>query len=183
MSNISIISTVLAVSVAGLLAGMPAQAATLFARTFDTDTGTPALTLSTYDLTTNNASPTVSGMQLIIPAAGGQASVDFGSFVGDLTIAFDTTIEGNSGSINVGLRVGDNTFVFHPGYATGAFRIDGPGGHANADMGFTPSVQLSRFSFEVDGTTGKATIDIVNSAGTFHEVFQDTNYVAGVTTF
>ncbi len=177
------ISALAIVAIAGCFFGAPATAANLFTRSFDVDTGDTASSLSTYGLTSSATSVTVVGGQLVVGAGGGQSSVNFGSFVGDLMIGFDTTVVGGAGSINVGLRMGDNTFLFHPGFATGAFRIEGPGGHPNLDMGFTPSIDLSRFSLGINASTGVATIDIVSSAGTFHEVFNDSSYVAGSTTF
>ena len=179
-ANVSVLAIV---AIAGFFFGAPARAVDLFTLSFDIDTGDTALTLSTYGLNSSITSVTVAGGQLVVGAGGAQSSVDFGSFVGDLTIGFDTTVVGSAGSINVGLRMGDNTFLFHPGYPTGAFRIDGPGGHPNSDMGFTPSFDPSRFTVGVNASTGVATIDIVNSAGSHHEVFNDPNYVAGSTTF
>lgn len=46
------------------------------------------------------------------------------------------------GSGATGLRIGENNILFHPGFTgpPGAFRVEGPGGFGNQDMGFTPAV-------------------------------------------
>jgi hypothetical protein len=52
-----------------------------------------------------------------------------------------------AGSGGCGIRLGqhldtlesENTLVFHPGYPAGALRVDGAGGFANQDMGWSPA--------------------------------------------
>jgi hypothetical protein len=41
-----------------------------------------------------------------------------------------------------GLRLGNNLFGFHPGYPSGALRIEGSGGFGSTDMGFTPGIAV-----------------------------------------
>jgi len=49
---------------------------------------------------------------------------------------------GSPGSFNVGLTVGSNNVVFHPGYTPtpGALRVEGTGGFGNQDVGFVPAM-------------------------------------------
>jgi hypothetical protein len=148
---------------------------------FDTETTSTAETLSVYGFASSGVAAIVQGGELRLTAAGGQSSLDIGSFAGDLLIRFDTRMLGTPGSINVGLRSGDNHFIFHPGYPGGAFRIDGPGGHANQDMGFTPSTDYSQVSVTIVAATGLTTLRITNAAGVYEEQFMDANYVAGST--
>lgn len=80
--------------------------------------------------------------------------------------------------------MGDNDFVFHPGYPNGAFRIDGPGGHDNRGMGFTPLQSgMNHVSIVVLAATGITTYTMSDSLnqGFFQETFADTNYQAGTT--
>jgi hypothetical protein len=173
-------------------AGVAQATTVLYQQNFDTDTTTTVATLAAYSLTNNvlSSATVLSGQLRGVVHSIHNESLDIGPFTGNITFSFDaTTLEGGAG-INVGLRVGDNNYIFHPGYdgfgtgtERGGFRIDGPGGHANEDMGFTPSTALSRMTISVDATTKLTTIDIVNPVGTFHETFTDSNYVAGTTVF
>ena len=46
---------------------------------------------------------------------------------------------GNSnGNYNVGIRIGGNNIVFHPGFGGAALRVEGAGGFGNTNVGFTP---------------------------------------------
>lgn len=74
------------------------------------------------------------------PPNGDQGSLDIGTFAGNLTITAGVNVRGDPGAINVGLRVGNNNYLFHPGFVTGqgAFRVDRADGFQNYEMGFTP---------------------------------------------
>jgi hypothetical protein len=65
--------------------------------------------------------------------------VDLGAFPGDACL-------------NIGIQVGPNDIVFHPGFPGTALRVDGPGGFFNIDIGFTlePAV-LHHFKLISDG--------------------------------
>ena len=68
---------------------------------------------------------------------------------GEITIFAQIGAGNSNGDYNVGLVLGDNNLVFHPGYpAGGAFRVEGPGGFGNQDMGFVPANDvLHQFEF------------------------------------
>jgi hypothetical protein len=73
------------------------------------------------------------------------------------SLATDTSVRvragalaGTGGWFNVALflgtgtpsspNMGDNFILFHPGYAGGALRVEGPGAFGNTDVGFTPAI-------------------------------------------
>ncbi len=70
------------------------------------------------------------------PTGDGETVFDVAGDPGDLFI----TAEIGTNAVSVGLSIGDNRIVFHPGFPGGAFRVEGPGGFGNQDMGFTPAV-------------------------------------------
>jgi hypothetical protein len=125
-----------------------------------------------------------SNVNLTVPSWGPQYSQDIGSFTGNLVVNFDAAIIGDPGMINVGLRVGDNNYIFHPGYSGGAFRIDGPGGHGNYNMGFTPTMLVpEHMTVTINGSSGSTSIQIFdgnNPSVSYTESFLDTNYMSGV---
>jgi len=172
------------------LAGLLSNAATatmLYQQTFDTDTSSIAQTVSTYGVTASgfNSAIVQSGKLRLSTPSGSQASLVFGTFLGDITVTFDTTTETDNGNlINTGLRVGDNNYIFHPGYVNGAFRIDGPGGHGNVDMGFSPTNSaLNHVTVAIDADTGMTSIKIVDGVDAskiYQETFVDTNYIGGL---
>jgi hypothetical protein len=57
-------------------------------------------------------------------------------------INVDMGFSGGAGTGAAALQLGANTINFHPGYPSppGAFRVDGPGGGVNQDMGFLPQL-------------------------------------------
>jgi hypothetical protein len=57
-------------------------------------------------------------------------------------INVDMGFDGLPGYGAAALKLGANVINFHPGYngPPGAFRVDGPGGGANQDMGFVPAL-------------------------------------------
>lgn len=174
----------LAVAVGMAISAQAGAAAVLYQQSFDTDTTSLAETISTYGFTNDGVSEAVvqSGQALFTPP-GGQSSLNFGTFAGDLVVSFDATIQGGPGAINVGLRVGDNNYIFHPTFPTGAFRIDGPGGGGNEDMGFTPSASFSQVRVAIDSVSQMTSIRIVNGSNVFERSFFDANYAAGSSVF
>eukprot|EP00808_Paulinella_micropora_P025664 g848.t1 len=59
-------------------------------------------------------------------------------YKGSVHVLCELTSEGRPGSWHIGLQVGPNQVVFHPGYSGGACRVNGPQGFDNRSMGFTP---------------------------------------------
>jgi len=74
--------------------------------------------------------PTPSGANMFMPRPG---------LTGPGTISTLVGSDQCNGSFNVGLRIGENQIVFHPGHGGGAFRVEGPGGFGNQNVGFTPA--------------------------------------------
>ena len=74
--------------------------------------------------------------------------------------------EGGEGQYHVGVAVGNVRALYHPGYATGAFRLERVNDNkfivANQDMGFTPSVKnLQSLFMEVEVLAdGKVKFDV-----------------------
>ena len=58
---------------------------------------------------------------------------------GAYTVTVRVGADASNGSYNVGLQIGQNSVVFHPGYAGAALRVEGPGGFGNTNIGFTPA--------------------------------------------
>lgn len=174
----------LALAVATAISAQTGAAAVLYQQNFDTDTTSLTETLSIYRFSNGGISnAVVQSSQALLTPPGSQSSLDFGTFMGNVVVSFDTTIQGSPGQINVGLRVGDNNYIFHPGYPSGAFRIDGPGGHSNVDIGFTPSLSLIGMSVAINATSRMTTIRIVDGINTYEESFFDANYAAGSSVF
>lgn len=70
---------------------------------------------------------------------------------------------------NVGIRIGDNNVVFHPGldnssgFPDGSLRVEGPGGFGNQDVGFVPDPGvLHTLSVVADGT-GNFTVSLTDA--------------------
>ena len=174
-------ATLAAVASAAALAAPAAHAGDYVNLTFSVDGS-----LADYGIAANGLAGSAQGGVLSLTRVGGsQGSADIGAFAGDLSINFDVRqIANYAGTFNIGFRVGDNNFVFHPGYGGGAFRIDGLAGHGNVDMGFTPApTALHHVRIDIAAATGLTTVRIQdggNASQVYQEVFADTNYVGGV---
>ena len=83
---------------------------------------------------------------------------------GDLLISGQIGSSPGTSNTNLGMRIGGNNIVFHPGYATGALRVEGPGGFGNQNMGFNPpgGGALHRMEVAVNGATGDFLVAVVN---------------------
>jgi hypothetical protein len=86
--------------------------------------------------------------------------------VGEIVIFAQIGASNSNGNYNVGLVVGDNRLVFHPGFTAipGAFRVEGPGGFGNSNMGFVPTNGLLN-QFEIHSfPSGLFTIKVTDAA-------------------
>ncbi|MEX2187238.1 MAG: LamG-like jellyroll fold domain-containing protein [Pirellulales bacterium] len=88
--------------------------------------------------------------------------------VGDGPFVLETRLGSNpsGGGLNVGVRIGDNDIYFHPNFAGGVFRIEGPGGSGttNNDMDFIPAQNvLHTLRIEGDGA-GNFTVTVVDGS-------------------
>ncbi len=95
--------------------------------------------------------------------------VDLGAFPGDYCY-------------NVGIQIGVNNIVFHPGYPGTALRVEGTGGFSNTDIGFTLAAEiLHPFRLSGDGL-GNFTItltDALNVDNTFSKSFSNPSSLGG----
>jgi hypothetical protein len=103
------------------------------------------------------------------PVGAFMLDVDLGAFPGNACL-------------NIGIQVGPNEIVFHPGFPGTAFRVDGPGGFFNIDIGFTlaPEV-LHHFNLISDGG-GLFTItlkDSLNDSNVYSTSFSNPAAVGG----
>jgi hypothetical protein len=167
-------------------AGASQAAATLV--TFDTDTSSNQQTSDAYGLAVDGGLALANAGRLHVqPTNSVRVTADIGTFAGNVTLSVDLGFAGNAGTYGMGFRLGDNFLLFHPGYPDGAFRIDGPDGFGNTSMGFTPTqAALNHMTLAFDAATARATVTVVDGldpALSYQVVFQDTNYVAGVTMF
>lgn len=166
--------------------------ATAFTETFDTDASNTATTLATYPAFTYTGTQqdlSVVGGRLFMPAPGSniEESLLIPGFAGDILITVDVGSDPGGGFYNVGLQVGDNRMVFHPGFVSGfgtgegAFRVEGPGGFGNTMMGFTPpgGGVLHKMEVVITAATGQFHITVTdgtNSANVFNTAFTNPGY-------
>lgn len=120
--------------------------AVMVQESFDTDSADTATTLGLYPqfqyAGAGDATVVNGELQLSTTGAGSRNFFFTTESVGDsVRIAADISKAPAGGSFNAGLVIGDNNIVFHPGFAPtpGAFRVEGPGGFGNQNMGFVPS--------------------------------------------
>jgi hypothetical protein len=150
-----------------ILAQVATAGAVIFEETFS-DNATQAQFAAAYPGWTVSGLGThqVSGGNLILAPQGDasqeiRATIDASGFAGPYEI--EARLGGGPGtpfSYNVKLIAGTNAVVFHPGYAQGTLRVEGPGGFANLDVGFTPAEQvLHTLRINYDG--------VINFQGTF----------------
>lgn len=99
-------------------------------------------------------------------------------------------INGNGSPVqgNVGIQIGDNGVVFHPGldsssgFPDGSLRVEGPGGFGNQDVGFVPAPGvLHTLKVTADGT-GNFTVSLTdanNAANVFSQSWFNSGAVNG----
>lgn len=147
-----------------------AEAELIIDETFDTDTPNTATTLTTYPEFTysGGGAATVVGGQLNLTTSGsggGNRNFFFTTPVSPVVkVEADITKNPAGGSFNSGLVIGDNNLIFHPGYGGGAFRIEGPGGVGNQNMGFTPAgfPTIHQWDLDIDPVTGIVDVEITD---------------------
>jgi len=170
------------------LASLPVQGGVYLAESFDTDTATTADTLATYtDFALaggGNAVVTNGALNLSGTYVTNTFQTTTG-FPGDLLIQLDLGKVPGGGSSNVGLRIGGNRLVFHPGYGGGAFRVEGNGGFGNTNMGFTPPGNgvMIPMTVQVNAATKQFLItvtDPTDPSHVFNATFTNPNYNPGV---
>jgi len=182
---------VLVCVVAVALGAAQVQAGVLFQETFPTDTANTAETVATYTNFTyaGGGNAYVSGG--VLHFSGTRTNNNLRTttgFSGDLLIQLQVGKNPGGGSANVGLSVGGNRLVFHPGYGPlpGAFRVEGPGGFGNRDMGFVPApAVLHQMDVAVNAATGEFTIAVTNATNpdqVFAARFTNSGYSPGTDT-
>ena len=171
-----------------------ARANLVFFEAFDVDTTSTAQTLSEYSsfsLSGGGANAlTVDGGVFHLPMqpVGGLQQVSMPGFQGDLTINVDLGKNPGGETFYVGLVIGDNRLLFHPGttspHPDGAFRVEGPGGFANQDMGFVPAGgnALHEMQVTIVEATGQFNIVVTdgnNALNTYATSFLNPGYTPG----
>jgi hypothetical protein len=103
---------------------------------------------------------------------------------GELLIRGKIGAGNSNGDYNVGMVIGQNRLVFHPGYVPipGAFRVEGPGGFGNSSMGFIPANnvlhQMEVHSFP-DGRFTVKVIDADNPSNVYEAAFTNAGSYGG----
>lgn len=179
-------------SVAGIVNGGIA-----FHQSFDTDTATTEETVATYPPfsfigDTWWEARVVNGVIHLPPqGAGLLQKLQIPGYPGDLTIDVDLGKNPGGGDFCIGLAIGGNNFVFHPGlpadgpYPQGAFRVEGPGyGNVNGDMGFVPEGRGVLHHMRIAVTEATRQFDITvtdanNPANVYRASFTNPAYRAG----
>ena len=148
---------------------------------FDTSTNVGRSAVYTPALVTGSVS--VNAGQLVLDSTADNAQTLLRSGLKrDHTIIAKLGADNSNGSYNVGLRVGENDIVFHPGYGGAGLRVEGPGGFDNTNVGFTPGNNvLHELEVESDGFgTFQVTLtDGANPANTFTASFTNPDSVGG----
>jgi len=144
------------------------HAGIVFQESFNTDTASTAQTVATYTNMTLQGAGTVVVTGGVLRMNGTPLThslVTAAGYPGNLLITQLVGKNPGGGGSNVGLRVGGNRIVFHPGYMTlpGAFRVEGSGGFGNTSMGFTPPGNvLNTMEAFVRGNTGQFLVAVPN---------------------
>jgi len=167
----------------------PSEGAVIFQETFPTDTANTAETVATYTNFTYSGGGNAFVSSGVLNFSGTSTANNLRTvtgFVGDLLLQLDVGKNPGGSSANVGLGIGANRLVFHPGYSGGAFRVEGPGGFGNRNMGFTPAaVLLHPMDVALNAATGEFTIAVTNAANptqVFAAKFTNAGYAPGTTT-
>ena len=127
-----------------------------------------------FTSTLSGGTATVSGGVLHLTGAGPATTQSDQLFTvsysaaptGEVTIFAQIGASNSDGNYNIGMLVGENRLVFHPGFTAvpGAFRVEGPGGFGNASMGYVPANSLLH-QFEVHSfPNGLFTIKVTDAA-------------------
>jgi hypothetical protein len=108
---------------------------------------------------------------LTVPVGAFTIDVDLGAF------------PNGAGSTNIGVQIGENNIVFHPGYPSTALRVEGDGGFGNTNVGFTLAAEiLHHLTITGDGL-GLYTVtltDAGNSLNTYSTSFTNVDSVGGL---
>ncbi|NQT51976.1 hypothetical protein HQ576_07995, partial [bacterium] len=164
-------------------AALPAAATPLFLETFDTDTATTAQTVATYPHFTYTGPDTIAVIGGVVNLTGTSSEQNFrvnATHAGNIVVHMKVGSSPGGGSTNVGLRLGDNRLVFHPGFSVGAFRIEGPNGIGNQNMGYTPTAgALHDMHLTILAGTGTMLINVsdpTTPSSNYHVVWTDPGY-------
>ncbi len=149
------------------------------------DTNTNIGTSAVYAPRTGGGTIDVTGGQLVLSTGGPNYDQRFvrSGLKRDHTIIAEVGASNSNGSYNVGLQVGENLIVFHPGYGGAALRVHGPGGWWNTNVGFTPANGIAhelRVHSDGTGNFDVTLTDGANPANTYTRSFYNPNSVGGV---
>jgi hypothetical protein len=162
-----------------LIEDRAAVAAELFDRNADT-----GLAYSAFNEETCTGRAFVADGQLVLAPATLGSDVLFTRCgpTGAAEISARVGADASDGSYSVGLVIGENNIVFHPGYGGGALRVEGPGGFGNTNVGFTPANGvLHNLEVTCDGAGGfdVTLTDGANPANVFTASFTNAGSVGG----
>ncbi|HWB03974.1 MAG TPA: PEP-CTERM sorting domain-containing protein [Verrucomicrobiales bacterium] len=166
---------------------LPAAAVTVgYSQSFQSpaDSGDAATAYPEFTSTLNGGTATVVGGVLRLTGLGPSGTQSDQLFTvshssapsGELTFFGQIGASNSNGNYNVGMIIGQNRLVFHPGFTAipGAFRVEGPGGFGNTNMGFVPANGLLH-QFEIHSfPSGLFTIKVTdagNPANVFNAQF------------
>ena len=152
----------------------------IFSETFDTDVSSTTELENTYqDFLFTSSEDLIKVVNGVVEMSPLNQHLDIlkvtDGLPGDVFISADTAGDviisadiggkdiGEPGFYNVGLNIGWNTLLFHPGFGGGAFRIEGPFGHSNQNMGFTPATDvLHHMEVRINADTGVFDITVTD---------------------
>ena len=142
----------------------------IFSETFDTDVNSTTEFENTYeDFLFTSSEDLIKVVNGAVEMSPLDQRLDIlkvtDGFPGDVIISADIGSKdiGEPGFYNVGLYIGWNIFLFHPGLGGGAFRIEGPAGRSNANMGFTPATDvLHHMEVRINADTGVFDITVTD---------------------
>ena len=167
----------------------------LYQQSFDVDTSSTADTLEAYpefDFFGGGSNPViVSNNQLIVPmqSSGAFRGLSLAGFQTDLLIRVKLTTVPGGPDQPVGVEIGENRMVFHPGFAgtganpPGSFAVNGPGGFPNRNMGFVPAAGVLHTmeirSYADFGFYSIKVIDGANPNNVFQAQFSNPSFTPG----
>ena len=158
---------------------------------FQANTADTAATLATYPAWSATGSTAsnifVAGRRLnMVPnGAGNNILFDVGGVPGNVLLKAEIGTNG-FGPIgyNVGISIGSNRLVFHPGLTGGSFRVEGAGGYGGENMGFNPAANvMHHFEVSIDAATKLVTIKVTDgndASNVYNRTFTATKYDPGV---
>jgi len=176
LMHTSVLTTILA------FAAVPAFAVSIpYVQPFNTDTLDAATTYPDFTASLGGGTATVTDGVLHLNPSEGGGDQSFTVAISpapteEFNISAGIGASNSNGNYHVALIVGQNRIAFHPGFDGAAFRVDGPGGFGNQNIGFTPANNVLHF-MEVqslpDGTFNIEFTDGANPLNVYTNTFNN----------